>query len=160
MVARQSFLFLCQRNEGRERFDRAGVYYAATVMESETSGGEKIIVVGGGNSAGQAAVFLSENARKVLLLIRNGDLGETMSSYLIERIEQTENIEVLPNTEISPMFGAKYFEGVELKNNKTSDAPKRKRDLLEQLEIINEVAERGIKTGFSRQKIEELTSAL
>jgi thioredoxin reductase (NADPH) len=110
--------------EGRERFDGAGVYYAATAMESQTCGGERIVVVGGGNSAGQAAVFLSENARKVLLLIRNSDLVETMSSYLIERIEQTENIEVLPNTEISAMFGDKYLEAVELKNNKTSDARK------------------------------------
>ncbi|HEY8559216.1 MAG TPA: FAD-dependent oxidoreductase [Pyrinomonadaceae bacterium] len=110
--------------EGRERFDAAGVYYAATVMESQTCGGDRIAVVGGGNSAGQAAIFLSANARKVFMLIRNDDLSETMSNYLVERIGQTENIEVLPNTEISAMFGENHLEAVELKNNKTGDARK------------------------------------
>src|SRR4028118_1704963 len=61
--------------EGRERFDGAGVYYAATAMESQTCGGDQVVVVGGGNSAGQAAIFLSQNARKVYLLIRGDDLG-------------------------------------------------------------------------------------
>jgi thioredoxin reductase (NADPH) len=110
--------------EGRELFDGAGVYYAATIMESQHCGGDRIAVVGGGNSAGQAAVFLSGNARKVLLLIRDDDLNQTMSNYLIERIEGTENIDVLPNTEIIKMFGEKHLEAVELKNNKTGDARK------------------------------------
>jgi thioredoxin reductase (NADPH) len=110
--------------EGRERFDGAGVYYAATAMESQHCGGDRIAVVGGGNSAGQAAIFLSGNARKVLLLNRESDLNETMSNYLIERIEQTENIEVLPNTEISAMFGDDHLEAVELKNNKTGEISK------------------------------------
>lgn len=107
--------------EGRERFDGAGVYYAATPMEAQTCGGDQVVVVGGGNSAGQAAIFLSENARKVFLIIRGDDLSKNMSSYLTQRIEQTPNIELLPLTEITAMFGDTHLEAVEVKNSKTGD---------------------------------------
>jgi len=74
---------------GIERFEGAGVYYSATAMERRLCGTEEVVVVGGGNSAGQAAVFLSGHARKVLMIIRGGGLGASMSRYLIERIEAT-----------------------------------------------------------------------
>jgi thioredoxin reductase (NADPH) len=107
--------------EGRERFDGAGVYYAATPMEAQISGGDAVIVVGGGNSAGQACLFLAERARKVFLLIRGRDLGATMSDYLVQRIMETKNIELLTNTEITKMFGDGHLEAVELKNNQSGE---------------------------------------
>jgi thioredoxin reductase (NADPH) len=72
------------------------------------------VIVGGGNSAGQAAVYLSEHASKVLLLIRGDDLGKNMSHYLVRRIEQTPNIEVRRFTAISQMHGDKSLATVEL----------------------------------------------
>ncbi|MEO8286294.1 MAG: NAD(P)/FAD-dependent oxidoreductase [Chloroflexota bacterium] len=107
--------------EGRARFDGAGVYYAATPTEALMCRASQVVVVGGGNSAGQAAVFLSEYASRLLLLIRGDDLGKNMSRYLVQRIEQTENIELLTNTEIVKMGGGDYLEGVEIKNNRTGE---------------------------------------
>ena len=75
--------------------------------------------MGGGNSAGQAAVFLAAHARKVLLLIRGDDLYKNMSSYLVRRIEQTANIELLCNTTIRRMRGDGHLTAVEIVNNKT-----------------------------------------
>jgi thioredoxin reductase (NADPH) len=109
---------------GRTRFDGAGVYYAATKMEAQVCGGDQVAVVGGGNSAGQAALYLSETARKVLLLIRGDDLGKNMSNYLAQRIEQTPNIELLTNTEITAMFGDTHLEAVELTSNQTREVSK------------------------------------
>jgi thioredoxin reductase (NADPH) len=106
----------------RERFDGAGVYYAATPMEAQICGGEQVVVVGGGNSAGQAAIFLSQNARKVFLLIRGADLGKNMSDYLVQRIYQTKNIQLLTETEITAMFGDGHLEAVEMKNNQTGES--------------------------------------
>lgn len=83
--------------------------------------GSDAIVVGGGNSAGQAAVFLATQARKVYLLIRGDSLYKDMSSYLARRIEQAENIEVLLNTESRRMFGTGHLEKVEIINNKTGE---------------------------------------
>lgn len=90
-------------------------------MEAQTCGGDQVVVVGGGNSAGQAAIFLSGSARRVFLIIRGDDLGKNMSSYLTQRIEQTPNIELLPLTEITAMFGDTHLEAVEVKNSKTGD---------------------------------------
>ena len=81
-------------------FEGAGVYYGATFMESQLCTGEEVIVVGGGNSAGQAAVFLSQTTKRVHMLIRSGGLAESMSRYLIRRIEETPNIILRPYTEI------------------------------------------------------------
>lgn len=105
----------------RERFDGAGVYYAATPMESQICGGDAVAVVGGGNSAGQACVFLAETARKVFLLIRGNDLGKSMSDYLVQRITQTENIELLTETEITKLIGGEHLEQIEMTNIATGD---------------------------------------
>jgi thioredoxin reductase (NADPH) len=91
--------------EGCERFEGAGVYYAATVNEAQICRGSDVAVVGGGNSAGQAAVFLSGSTRTVHLVVRGGDLHKDMSSYLVERIRGTENIELLLNTVVECMRG-------------------------------------------------------
>ena len=83
--------------------------------------GSDVVVVGGGNSAGQAAVFLAGQARKVYLVIRGDDLYKDMSSYLARRIEQTPNIEVLRNTEVRRMHGDGHLGEVEIVNNKTGE---------------------------------------
>ena len=108
----------------REKFDDAGVYYAATRMEAQLCGGDQVIVVGGGNSAGQACSFLAQTARRVMLLIRGDDLGKNMSDYLAQRIYQTKNIELLTNTEIKQMFGETHLEAVEIENNQTGETKK------------------------------------
>src|SRR5438094_320691 len=106
--------------EGREQFENMGVYYAATAMEGQICRGETVIVVGSGNSAGQAAMFLSDGAAKVLLVIRGKDLSK-MSSYLSRRVQVQKNIEILYQTQIRKMFGGKKLEQIELENTQTGD---------------------------------------
>ena len=107
--------------EGRENFENSGVYYAATAREGRLCRGSTVVVAGGGNSAGQAAMFLSECAEKVLLVIRGEGLAKSMSSYLSRRVEAKENIEILPHTEIRKMMGGKVLEAIELENTKTHE---------------------------------------
>jgi thioredoxin reductase (NADPH) len=107
--------------EGREQFEGSGVYYAATAFEGQLCRGATVIVAGGGNSAGQAAMFLSEGAAKVLLVIRGDDLSKNMSSYLSRRVQARENIELLRRTEIRKMTGNKMLEAVELENTATHE---------------------------------------
>jgi thioredoxin reductase (NADPH) len=105
--------------EGVERFEGTGVYYAASTAEALLCRGCPVIVVGGGNSAGQAAVYLAGHASQVLLLIRGDDLNKNMSRYLVRRIEQTVNIELLSNTVIREMVGNGHLKAVVIANNKT-----------------------------------------
>ena len=107
--------------EGCERFEGTGVYYAATVAEAQLCQGSRVVVVGGGNSAGQAAVFLAGHARQVLILIRGDDLYKNMSSYLVRRIEQTANIELLTDTTIRQMSGNGHLDSVDIVNGKTGE---------------------------------------
>jgi len=95
-----------------EQFEGRGIYYGATYMESQLCEQEDIIVVGGGNSAGQAAVFLSQTARKVHMLVRSSRLSDTMSRYLIQRIEENPAIEVHYKTEIVGLAGDTHLESV------------------------------------------------
>ncbi len=99
--------------ENITRFENAGVYYGATFIESQLCAGEEVVVVGGGNSAGQAAVFLSQTARKVYMLIRSGGLKETMSQYLVRRIDESDNIVLRTQTEITALEGHDHLERVE-----------------------------------------------
>jgi thioredoxin reductase (NADPH) len=107
--------------EGCERFEGCGVYYAATPSEVTTCRGADVIVVGGGNSAGQGAYFLAGLARKVYLLIRGDDLFKNMSSYLAQRIEQAQHIEVLYNTEVRRIAGDGRLGEVECVNTRTGE---------------------------------------
>jgi thioredoxin reductase (NADPH) len=107
--------------ERREQFEGMGVYYAATALEGQICRGETVIVAGSGNSAGQAAMFLSDGAAKVLLVIRGDDLSKNMSSYLARRIQARENIEILFHTQIRKMFGGKMLEEVELENTNSAE---------------------------------------
>jgi thioredoxin reductase (NADPH) len=107
--------------ERREDFEGSGVYYACTAREGQLCRDSTVIVAGAGNSAGQAAMFLSECAAKVLLVIRGEGLARSMSSYLSRRVETKENIEILRHTEIRKMFGGKSLEAVELENTQTRE---------------------------------------
>src|SRR5213080_499029 len=107
--------------EGREGFEGVGVYYAATALEGQICRNETVIVVGSGNSAGQAAMFLSEGAAKVLLVVRGNDLASNMSDYLSRRVQTQPNIEILYRTEIRKMFGDQKLEEVELENTRTGE---------------------------------------
>src|ERR671910_591304 len=105
--------------ENLPRFEGAGIYYAATPMEAQLCQGEEAIVVGGGNAAGQAAVFLAENAECIPMLIRSASLAEKMSRYLIRRIEETPKIVFRPYTEIIALQGDDHLESVTWRNNQT-----------------------------------------
>lgn len=87
------------------RFEGAGVYYSATHLEAQLCGGEEIAIVGGANSAGQAAVFLATIARQVHMLVRGPRLAESMSRYLIQRIEDAPNVTVRARTQIDTLEG-------------------------------------------------------
>ena len=107
--------------EGREQFEGVGVYYAATALEGQLCRNETVVVAGSGNSAGQAAMFLSDGAAKVLLVVRGNNIANKMSDYLSRRVEASENIEILYNTEIRKMSGGKKLEQIELENTKTGE---------------------------------------
>jgi thioredoxin reductase (NADPH) len=107
------------------RFEGAGVYYAATFMESQLCEGEEVIVVGAGNSAGQAAVFLAQTTRRVHLLVRSGKLADTMSRYLIRRIEDHPAIERHFHTEIVALEGNGRLERVSWRDKQTSRVEQR-----------------------------------
>ncbi len=105
--------------EDAARFEGVGVYYGATFVEAQVCGGNEVIVVGGGNSAGQAAVFLSQTARRVHMLVRSGELADSMSKYLIRRIEETPSIVLRTHTEIVALEGHLHLERVQWRNNET-----------------------------------------
>jgi len=107
--------------ENRERFEGVGVYYAATALEGQICRNETVIVTGSGNSAGQAAMFLSDGAKKVLLVIRGNDITSKMSDYLSRRVQAQKNIDILYRTEIRRMSGSQKLEEVELENTKTGE---------------------------------------
>lgn len=107
--------------EGREAFEGSGVYYAATAREAQICRGSTVVVAGAGNAAGQAAMFLAENAAKVLLVVRGEGLTKSMSSYLSRRVEARKNIEILTHTEIRKMMGQKALAAIELENTKTGE---------------------------------------
>jgi len=104
--------------EGREQFEGMGVYYAATALEGQICRGETVIVAGSGNSAGQAAMFLSDGAAKVLLVIRGENLSK-MSTYLSRRVKGAANIDILYHTQIRKMSGNKTLQEAELENTET-----------------------------------------
>lgn len=105
--------------ENLNQFEGRGIYYGASEMEAQYVSEKEIIIVGGGNSAGQAAIFLANNASKVHLIIRGEDLSKSMSSYLINRIVNDPKIEIHNNTEVKELSGKNWLEEVVVENNKT-----------------------------------------
>ncbi len=95
-----------------EKYEGVGIYYGATYIESQLCEDEEVAVVGGGNSAGQAAMFLAQTARKVYMLVRSGELSSTMSRYLIQRLTENPRIELHLNTEIVALDGETRLERV------------------------------------------------
>jgi thioredoxin reductase (NADPH) len=100
------------------RFEGSGVYYGATPMEAQLCRGEEVAVVGGGNSAGQAALFLSEVAKHVHMLVRSSGVSESMSRYLIRRIESNPAITLRTHTEIVGMEGEGSLQRVRWRDNR------------------------------------------
>jgi thioredoxin reductase (NADPH) len=107
--------------EGIERYEATSVFHAATMMEARVCAGDPVAVVGGGNSAGQAAVFLSRYASGVRLIVREPALSQGMSRYLIDRIERTPAIEVLLETEVREVEGAKELEAIVVEHRPTAE---------------------------------------
>jgi thioredoxin reductase (NADPH) len=108
-----------------ERFFGNGVYYAATYVESQLCTDEEVIVVGGGNSAGQAAVFLANGCRRVNILVRSDGLANSMSRYLVRRIEDTPNITLHIRTELAALDGDDRLQRVTWRSATDKEATKR-----------------------------------
>ncbi len=102
---------------GEDQLSGAGVYYGAARTEARSCDAQDVYVVGGGNSAGQAAMYLSTYARRVFILIRGENLAASMSAYLIQQIGETENIEIMPHSQVKEVRGAEHLEEVVLLNN-------------------------------------------
>ncbi len=110
-----------------DRFEGAGVHYAATAVEAAPCEGDDVIVVGGGNSAGQAAVYLSRHATHVHIAVRGAGLASTMSDYLVRRIEAApERITVHPHTELTALSGGRHVDTVTWRNRVTEESQTRR----------------------------------
>ena len=107
--------------ERLDEFEGAGVYYAATELEARFCRGTNAVIVGGGNSAGQAAMFLSRHAACTHIVVRGEGLASTMSSYLTNRIEGDDRIELVTCCEIAKLHGDERLEAVTLRNNETGE---------------------------------------
>ena len=106
---------------GAERLTGAGVYYGSSLAEALSVKDEDAFIVGGGNSAAQAALYLARFARSVTILVRGDSLGETMSRYLVDNIESTANIRVLPHREVVAADGDEHLESVTARDRGTGD---------------------------------------
>lgn len=104
-----------------DRFEGVGVYYAATQAEAHMCAGDPVVIVGGGNSAGQAAMFLSRHAAGCRLMIRGGDLGKSMSHYLIDELEHRPEVELMTYTEIVELKGETSLEAVVVADARTGE---------------------------------------
>jgi thioredoxin reductase (NADPH) len=107
------------------QFEGAGIYYGATFMEAQLCKDEDVIVVGGGNAAGQAAVFLAGTAARVQMLVRSSGLAQSMSRYLVRRIEGHPRIEVRTRTEVATLAGGNHLERVRWRNNRDGSTEER-----------------------------------
>jgi thioredoxin reductase (NADPH) len=104
-------------------FEDAGVYYAATEMETRLCNGEEVVVVGGGNSAGQAIVALSRHARTVHVLVRGRDLRKSMSRYLVDRVEHIDNVRIHYGTEVAALEGNDRLTGIRVRDDAGAETP-------------------------------------
>jgi thioredoxin reductase (NADPH) len=109
-----------------ERLLGAGLYYGAGASEAALTRGEDVYVVGGGNSAGQAVMHFAPNARRVVVVVREASLEETMSAYLIDRIRAARNVEVRLRSEVVAIEGDTVLEAVTIANRATGEQRKEK----------------------------------
>jgi thioredoxin reductase (NADPH) len=107
--------------ENVSRFEGTGVYYGATPTEAQMCGGDEVVIVGGGNAAGQAAVFLAQSAKRVHVLVRREGLADTMSRYLVRRIDDNARISLRPHCEIVALEGDSHLERVRWRDNRSGD---------------------------------------
>ncbi|MBW4639640.1 MAG: FAD-dependent oxidoreductase [Gloeocapsa sp. UFS-A4-WI-NPMV-4B04] len=106
---------------GIEKLTGAGVYYGAAQTEAIACSGEEIYIIGGANSAGQAAMYFSKYAHKVTMLVRAESLAKSMSQYLIEQIEATENITIQPRSSVVEVKGETSLEAITIANADTGE---------------------------------------
>jgi thioredoxin reductase (NADPH) len=106
---------------GAERLREAGVYYGAAMTEAQLCAGEDVYLVGGANSAGQAAVYFAQFARSVTILVRSNSLQKGMSQYLIDQIQQIENIYVETQSEVVEVHGEDHLESITILNSETGE---------------------------------------
>jgi thioredoxin reductase (NADPH) len=97
---------------GMDRLQGAGVYYGAAMTEGDSCRGEDVFIVGGANSAGQAAMYFSKFARRVVILVRGGSLSATMSKYLIDQLQATDNVRIETCTQVVEVHGAEHLEAI------------------------------------------------
>jgi thioredoxin reductase (NADPH) len=103
------------------RYEGTGVYYGATQIEAQICRGQDVAVVGGGNSAGQAAVYLSQFARQVYLLVRGPGLADSMSRYLIFRVDASREITFRPYTQIERLEGDGHLERIQWRDVRSGE---------------------------------------
>jgi thioredoxin reductase (NADPH) len=106
---------------GAERLQGCGVYYGSAMTEAMECQGEEVYIVGGANSAGQAAMYFSKYARRVIMLVRGASLSATMSQYLIDQIKKTPNIKVETHCQIVEVHGDTHLEAVSILCSETGD---------------------------------------
>lgn len=116
--------------KGIDNYTGAGIYYGAANTEAHACKNQDVYIVGGGNSAGQAAMYLSKFAKDVYVIIRKPDLTSSMSSYLIDQIDGTDNVHVLAHTELIETKGDNRLEKVVLKNNQSGEVEEKDSVLL------------------------------
>jgi thioredoxin reductase (NADPH) len=104
---------------GLEEFTGAGVFYGSAVSEAVSCADQEVYIAGGANSAGQAAVYMSRYARRVHMLVRSGDLARSMSSYLIDQINDIDTIEVHPWTEVAGGSGNDHLQHLTLRDTRS-----------------------------------------
>ncbi len=104
-----------------EEFEMGGVYYAATQAEAQLCAGDPVLIVGGGNSAGQAAMFMSQRASQCRLLIRGGDLGKSMSRYLVDQVERNDLVQVCLHSEVVELGGDRELETVTIADSRSGE---------------------------------------
>ncbi len=106
---------------GVDEFTGSGIYYGAAKTEAPACKGEEVYVIGGANSAGQAAMYFSKYARKVNRLVRGESLVKSMSQYLINQIDGTDNIEVMPFHSVKEAQGDTRIEKILVENSQTGE---------------------------------------
>lgn len=107
--------------EGIEAYEGRGIYYGATPMEAQLCGNAEVTVVGSGNSAGQGAIYLASVAKKVYVIFRRKSLRETMSEYLVRRLEDHPNIEIIPSTDVIALHGEDGLAGLTYRGRETGE---------------------------------------